>query len=379
MTYTISADTAANAKTPLASPAKVLKKVTDEKRSGQITIEDPSDSSIVWRVYFGGGQVHFAQCLKGQAERLKYLMDQKFPQMEFTDLGTMRSDYDWICDRWKSHRVPLNIIRQIIATITQEALIHILAMPQAKIDFSSSVGLDPLLLSVPFRQLLVPLRDKINQWMSLQNSVPSPLCRFTVKNPSILDQWVLEAPSETIAADILVQQLAQGWCLYAIANRLGVEAAEVALLLEPLVVNDVIQRIPFETVEEKVRPLIACVDDSRTIQQFVKLALEPAGYDVMSLLDPTEALQHLLSRQPLLILMDIEMPKMDGYELCRMVRQIEALRKTPVVMLTGREGLIDRVRAKMLGTSAYLTKPFNPPEMLKLVQKLTPTAKMTLA
>jgi twitching motility two-component system response regulator PilG len=121
------------------------------------------------------------------------------------------------------------------------------------------------------------------------------------------------------------------------------------------------------------------VDDSRTIQQFVKLALEPAGYEVLSLTDPTEALGQLLERQPLMILMDIEMPKIDGYELCRMVRQVEALRRVPVVMLTGREGLIDRVRAKMIGCTAYLTKPFNPVEMLELVQKLTVHEEMAIA
>jgi twitching motility two-component system response regulator PilG len=68
--------------------------------------------------------------------------------------------------------------------------------------------------------------------------------------------------------------------------------------------------------------------------------------------------------------MDIEMPKMDGYELCRQARQQEDLRSVPIVMLTGREGIIDRVRAKMAGCTAYLTKPFNPQELLDLVEKL---------
>ncbi|MGB8699316.1 MAG: response regulator, partial [Thermosynechococcaceae cyanobacterium] len=96
-----------------------------------------------------------------------------------------------------------------------------------------------------------------------------------------------------------------------------------------------------------------------------------SGYDVLSVLDPTAAIKHLLESQPALILMDIEMPHMDGYELCRSARLVEELREIPIVMLTGREGIIDRVRARMAGCTAYLTKPFQPNELLTLVQKLS--------
>jgi twitching motility two-component system response regulator PilG len=63
------------------------------------------------------------------------------------------------------------------------------------------------------------------------------------------------------------------------------------------------------------------------------------------------------------------MPELEGYELCAMVRHSSAFRQTPIVMLTGKDGFIDRVKARMAGATDYLTKPFGPGELLTLVEK----------
>lgn len=63
------------------------------------------------------------------------------------------------------------------------------------------------------------------------------------------------------------------------------------------------------------------------------------------------------------------MPKVDGYEVCRLLRQSPLLRDIPIVMLTGREGLITRFRARMLGATEYITKPFHPKQLLTIVRK----------
>ncbi|NJN24058.1 MAG: response regulator [Acaryochloridaceae cyanobacterium RL_2_7] len=372
MTYTINSGRK-KSKAP-SLPQQSLKEMTDEQRSGKVIVSDPDDPSIGWAIYFGGGQVHYAHSTQGQGFRLNYLLQKYFPQLEILRCDAIEaehldSDYRWICDHWQANHIPLNVVRQVLTTLTTEALIHVLAMPQAKIELSSSIGLDPLLLSVPFRQLILPVRESINHWVVLQSAVKSPFNRFQMTNPFDFN----EAGTDNLpfALETLKDGIENGHCLYQLAQATELSIEDLGSFLATPIGNQNLFLEPFQYIEECHQPAIACVDDSQTIQHFVKLALEPSGYDVISLLDPTEALKVLLDRQPQLILMDIEMPKMDGYELCKMVRQVEILRKTPVVMLTGREGLIDRVRAKMLGTSAYLTKPFNPTEMLALVQKLT--------
>ena len=69
--------------------------------------------------------------------------------------------------------------------------------------------------------------------------------------------------------------------------------------------------------------------------------------------------------------MDINMPQINGYELCKMLQKSRKLREIPIVMLTGRDGIVDRLRAKMLGIEYYLTKPCQPQELIKVVKNLT--------
>ena len=117
------------------------------------------------------------------------------------------------------------------------------------------------------------------------------------------------------------------------------------------------------------RKLVVCIDDCKTIQSLVKRSLERVGYEVMGITDPATALTAIIRKKPDLILMDISMPDVDGYELCRMLRQSRKLSKVPVVMLTGREGMIDRMRSQLAGAAGYMTKPFKIEELLDMVHK----------
>ena len=71
--------------------------------------------------------------------------------------------------------------------------------------------------------------------------------------------------------------------------------------------------------------------------------------------------------KPDLILLDVGMPKVDGYELCRLLRKHPMFKKTPIIMVTANTGLIDRARAKIAGTTDYMTKPFTQDQLLKMV------------
>jgi len=90
---------------------------------------------------------------------------------------------------------------------------------------------------------------------------------------------------------------------------------------------------------------------------------------VQTIGNPTEALSDLFKSKPDLILLDIAMPRLDGYELCAMIRKSTAFGTTPIVMLTGKDGYIDRVRARIAGATEYLTKPFGEQELLDIVDK----------
>jgi twitching motility two-component system response regulator PilG len=145
--------------------------------------------------------------------------------------------------------------------------------------------------------------------------------------------------------------------------------------LSPLIVNKTLEVFPASTsaaiaFQAPTGPLIACIDDSHTVQRQVKMVLEMFGFQVLGITDPTSCLTSLVRQKPALILMDITMPEIDGYELCTMLRQSRHMRNVPIVMFTGREGIIDRMRAQLAGASDYVTKPVNADKLVTKVQRL---------
>ena len=114
---------------------------------------------------------------------------------------------------------------------------------------------------------------------------------------------------------------------------------------------------------------VLVVDDSPTVRKIVSMTLERQGLLVNAAADGFEALSKLGQFKPELILMDITMPNMDGYRLCKLVRENPASRTTPVVMLSSKDGIFDKARGKLAGCDDYLTKPFKPKELLAVIEK----------
>jgi two-component system, chemotaxis family, response regulator PixG len=117
------------------------------------------------------------------------------------------------------------------------------------------------------------------------------------------------------------------------------------------------------------RYTIACIDDSQTILQSIRAFLDDASFTVIMINDPVKALMQVVRNRPDLILLDVGMPSLDGYELCSLLRRHPHFRHTPIIMVTGLTGFIDRAKAKLVGASGYLTKPFTQSELLKTVFK----------
>lgn len=113
---------------------------------------------------------------------------------------------------------------------------------------------------------------------------------------------------------------------------------------------------------------VLIIDDSATIRKHVTLALEKEGHRVMTAAEMMEALARLNQATPDLILLDITLPGMDGYQICKIIKAYPATKDVPVVMLTGRDGFFDKVRARLVGAQGYITKPFQPPELVKAIE-----------
>ena len=129
--------------------------------------------------------------------------------------------------------------------------------------------------------------------------------------------------------------------------------------------NVVLAKIAKNTSIEKTWK-IACVDDSQAILRKVERFLDNEAFSVILIQDPVKALVQILKIKPDLILLDIGMPNLDGYKLCSLLRNHPLFRMTPIVMVTGKEGFIDRAKARLAGATDYITKPFTKSELLRI-------------
>jgi two-component system alkaline phosphatase synthesis response regulator PhoP len=115
---------------------------------------------------------------------------------------------------------------------------------------------------------------------------------------------------------------------------------------------------------------ILVVDDDRQIVRLVQSYLQQSGFTVLTAYDGEEALHAIRREKPDLVVLDLMLPKRDGLDVTRIVRGDEALSATPILMLTARVEDVDKLIGLELGADDYLTKPFNPPEVVARVKAI---------
>ncbi|MCY7335583.1 MAG: response regulator [Chamaesiphon sp.] len=103
--------------------------------------------------------------------------------------------------------------------------------------------------------------------------------------------------------------------------------------------------------------LVICIDDNPEVCESMRAIVTDAGYRFIAIQDATQALPRLLENKPDLIFLDLIMPKVNGYEICGQIRRVSTFSQIPIVILTGKDGLLDRVRSKVVGASEFTSKP----------------------
>ncbi|HEU5345733.1 MAG TPA: response regulator [Ktedonobacterales bacterium] len=116
-------------------------------------------------------------------------------------------------------------------------------------------------------------------------------------------------------------------------------------------------------------PVVLVVDDSPTVRKIVQITLQRVHIRVFTAGDGLSALAAVSDTQPDLILLDIMLPRMDGYNICHLVRNNPEYRDMPIIMLSGKDGIFDKMRGKLAGSTEYMTKPFDSTELVQTVRR----------
>src|SRR5579884_2542181 len=113
--------------------------------------------------------------------------------------------------------------------------------------------------------------------------------------------------------------------------------------------------------------LVMIIDDSLTVRKIMETSLKREGFESVSYSDGIEALKEPGGRIPDLVILDIGLPKMNGYEIARRLRTKQQYNNTVIIMLTGRDGVLDRLKGRLAGAKDYITKPFRTQEVMSVV------------
>jgi twitching motility two-component system response regulator PilG len=378
----------------LKDPYKVLQVIAQRDLTGCLSISMPQDESIGWRLYIGGSRLYFATTIDHSPERFALLWQQinsNLPSPKFnSDMSEYESLYEWQVE----HNLSLTDFRRILLALSREALIHAISHPSAYVKFEPNICIKPVLIAAPLTDLIKPIASHVRFWQKLHSQISSPFSRIYLDRSKVKDfsnlwenpdnipinaqkemalsqNMTLQKVSLTVWLDILERKLS----IYEICVQLKIEPHVLLACLSPLIANNILEVFPALAnsaiaIQDPTGPLIACIDDSHTVQRQVKMVLEMSGFQVLGMTDPTSCLTSLVRQKPALILMDITMPEIDGYELCTMLRQSRHMRNVPIVMFTGRDGIIDRMRAQLAGANDFITKPVNADKLITKVQRL---------
>lgn len=335
-----------------------------------------------WLVFFANGQVVYAGPTNIGVSRLRdhlyrYKIDDSLPDPSTTSaIASFNSpEYGTLWALLERRLLTPDQSRAILSHMIHETLFDLLGLHQGSFVFQLSSALSPQLTTHKTSDLITELTPKIQVWHQFHPHIQSPY-----QCPVILDQAAFQANISTDAYQRLAGWMNGKTSIRQMARYLNRDLVAVARSLLPSIQQGLVSLThpifptprPLAAEEEPWQqpvPRIVCVDDGVTIRQTVEQILDHHGYEATSIGNPLKALGLLFQLQPDLILCDIAMPELEGYELCAMMRHSNAFRQTPIVMLTGKDGFIDRVRARMAGATDYLTKPFGASELLALVEK----------
>lgn len=378
----------------LNNPYKLLQVIAQRELTGCLSISIPQDDSIGWQLYIGGSRLYFATTIVSSPERFGLLWQQIQPDLPLPRLSADKSEYESLYEWQLEHNLSLTDFRRLLLSLSREALIHAISHTKAYVKFESNVCIKPVLIAAPLSDLIKPIVSHVRFWQKLHPHISSPFSRIYLDRSKVKDfsnfwENANKVPSnahgenssssnislQNVSLKVWLDILEQKLSIYEICHQIGKEPNVLSACLSPLIVNKTLEVFPASTsaaiaFQAPTGPLIACIDDSHTVQRQVKMVLEMFGFQVLGITDPTSCLTSLVRQKPALILMDITMPEIDGYELCTMLRQSRHMRNVPIVMFTGRDGIIDRMRAQLAGASDYVTKPVNADKLVTKVQRL---------
>jgi CheY-like chemotaxis protein len=254
-------------------------------------------------------------------------------------------------------------------------------------NFPQESGLKSSIILLKPEIILKKIDQKWSLWREHGLEKFSPNFAPIIKNPPLLRQQINDNTYSNIVS------LFNGkYPLKELARKLNLATIKILIWIKPYLDQDLIDLVEVRDIPLKVtligvssnnykitknstQTLIACIDDSVQVCNVMKHIITQAGYQYISVQDPLRALMMILRHKPDLIFLDLVMPIVNGYEICSQIRRVDSFKDVPIIILTSNDGMIDRIRSKMVGATSFLSKPVNHDKVLDKINSLLMTSK----
>lgn len=379
----------------LSGISNELKLLQHERASVELIVTPDRDTSTSWHFYLYLGRLIYATGGTHRARRLFRAIKQHCPdaitETWLRSLTNLPEPWEFhLIDRAiKESKIDSEKAKALIVTSVQEVLYTLIDRGSLVTTRKSAKQPLQALVLLSVDQVVQHAYDAKTKWQMaglghIQNMMPgfsfdfAPFLALPDQLKLMVDAGAITPPTYKVLVSLLNGQNT----LWDLSFKMQRSMIAVMRSLLPLIIDGIVELKeipdlaypPTQQVVAEVQPsankgLIACIDDSPMIGEEMSQILTNLGYEVINIIDPLQGVSLLLKRKPDLIFLDLVMPNTNGYELCTFLRKTSTFQEVPIVILTGHDGVIDRVRAKMVGATDFLGKPPDADKVKQVLNK----------
>ena len=376
----------------------LLHDLVPKQFTGIVDVHSKNSKQISqWKIYFCLGKLIWAD---GGIHPLRFLQQhvkKYYPQFDFTKINFSIDDafkcqeYCFFSDLLQQKKIQQNQFNHIVVNQIQEILFDILqteatesiSINSEEISASSMLEYGFKISNAVFDVDLIfkQVQQSWLIWVKSDLKSISPNYSPIIVDANKLQQVVSPTVYKNFSSLLNGKHSLRDLAVKMNKNLLQLTASLMPYIKKQLVklieikdlqlVKKTDNLLEFKQASEDHRPIIACIDDSPQVVYIMERIITQAGYRFFGIKEAIKAIPSLIGTTPNLIFLDIGMPVLNGYEICAQIQRVSKLQGVPIVMLTGNDGIVDRVRAKLVGADDFVAKPIETEVIIKTIKKFT--------
>ncbi len=352
--------------------------ITLKQQSITGRVEFLNSSGLTWDLHFCGGRIFFASGGRHPRRRWYRQVSKLRPNIKpeslldliKANLNKENWDYCWLCQQIDEGLLTRNEVSQIISNLVMEVLLDIARNSELNYRIHTQSTLTRPLIVLDPLDLSTDLTAQLQTWQRAQIIEYCPDYAPIIRHPDQLRSFSSAQLYQTLTYLCNGQRTLKDIALLMKHPVVAITGSIAAYLKAGIItlteVND-LMATPVVTPHLK-QFLIASIDDNAWVCQNLEQLLTSAGYRFISMNDPTRAIPQLLREKPHLIFLDLRMPNTNGYEICSQLRKLSQFQHTPIIILTGNDGIVDRVRARLAGATDFISKSTSDSAILRCIE-----------